>query len=152
MRINAKCSTAVHLLLMIAVLPPHRKMTSESLAASAGCNAVEIRKLLGSLKRAGIIDVARGTGGATLKRSPRDITLLDIHAAVDASSLDALIGMHAHAHEQCPFGRNIYGLLAAPYAEIGDAVRNKMRSITLEQLLRRLEAMEPAIQVPLGEG
>lgn len=148
MRISVKCSSAVHMLLMIAILPARKKVTSDRLAGSVGCNPVEIRKLLGGLKKAGIIDVARGTGGATLRKAPEDITLLDIYSAVDAASLDELIGVHAHAVDRCPFGRNIYQLLAEPYAEIGDAVREKMRAITLEQLLARLEEMEPTINQP----
>lgn len=150
LRISMKCSSAVHILLMIAILPAHRKVTSDFLAGSVGCNPVEVRKLIGSLKKAGIIDVARGTGGATLRKAPGDISLLDIYSAVDAASLDALIGVHAHAEAQCPFGRNIYTILAEPYAEIGNAVREKMRAITLEQLLTRLEEIEPTIHDPIG--
>lgn len=146
MRISIKCSSAVHALLMISVLSGRQKVTSDFLASSVGCNPVEIRKILGGLKRAGIIDVARGTGGATLRKAPQDITLLDIYSAVDAASLDDLIGLHPHAIQQCPFGRNIYDLLAQPYTEIGNAVRDKMRAITLGQLESRLEEMEPSIR------
>lgn len=145
MRISAKCSSAVHILLMITLLSGKKKVTSGFLAASVGCNPVEVRKLLGGLKRAGIVSVARGTGGAALKKDPRDISLLDIYSAVDAASLDELIGVHPHPADQCPFGRNIYRLLAEPYAEIGDAVREKMASVRLSLLLERLLALEPAL-------
>lgn len=145
MRISVKCSSAVHVLLMIAALPASCKITSELLASSVGSNPVEIRKLLSSLKKAGLIDVARGTGGAALMKRPGEITLLDIYSAVDAASLDELIGVHRHPARQCLFGRNIGSLLAEPYAEIGAAVRRKMASITLEQLLIQLREMEPAI-------
>lgn len=146
MRISVKCSSAVHSLLMIAALSGQRKVTSDFLAGSVGCNPVEIRKLLAGLKKAGIIDVARGTGGATLCRAPDAITLLDIYQAVDKASLDELIGVHTHAEEKCPFGRNIAHLLAAPYAEIGEAVREKMMAITLAGLLERLTELEPSIE------
>ena len=145
MRINTKCSAAVHVLLMIAMLPSHFKITSEFLASSVGSNPVDIRKLLSSLKKAGIIAVVRGPGGATLVKEPKDITLLDIYQAVDPSSLDELVGIHEHPAPQCLFGKNINNLLAEPYAEIGEAVRQKMNSITLEQLSIRLYEMEPTI-------
>ena len=145
MRINIKCSSAVHILLMIALLPETCKVTSELLASSVGNNPVEIRKLLSDLKRAGIIHVARGPGGAVLAREPRDITLLDIYNAVDPKSLDELIGVHSHPTPQCLFGKNISRLLAEPYAEISEAVRREMSSITLEQLCNRLKEMEPSI-------
>ena len=145
MRISVKCSSAVHVLLMIAALPASCKATSEFLASSVGCNPVEIRKLLSSMKKAGLIEVARGTGGASLKRPPSEITLLDIYNAVDSASLDELIGVHGHPSKQCPFGKNICLLLSEPYAEIGEAVREKMQSVTLERLLGRLRELEPGL-------
>lgn len=146
MRISVKCSSAVHLLLMLALLSSRQRMTSEFLASSVGCNPVEIRKLLGSLKKAGLIDVSRGPGGAVLKRAPKDITLFDIYSAVDTASLNEIVGVHAHPFPGCPFGKNIGELLAEPYAEIGEAVREKMTSITLESLLSRLVQMEPSLK------
>ncbi len=145
MRISIKCSSAIHILLMIAELSPHQKVTSEYLASSVGSNPVEIRKLLGSLKKAGIIDVTRGSGGATLTRRPEDITLLDIFTAVDSTSLDELIGVHTHAAPQCLFGKNIVTLLSEPYSKVGDAVRDTMSGVTLDQLLTRLEELEPEL-------
>lgn len=148
MRISVKCSSAVHVLLLLAAMPPGQKKSSERLAASVGCNPVEVRKLLIGLKKAGLVEVARGRGGASLGRRPGDITLLDIYAAVDSASPDELIGVHAHPDEHCPFGRNIAELLAEPYARIGDAVREEMASVTLEGLLNRLIEMEPSIGRP----
>ncbi len=145
MRINIKCSSAVHILLMLALLPDTYKITSEFLASSVGNNPVEIRKLLSNLKKADIIEVTRGLGGARLKRSPKDITLLDIYNTVDSTPLEDLIGIHAHPEKKCPFGRNIGDILAEPYAEIGDTVREKMSSITLEQLCNRLCEIEPTV-------
>ena len=145
MRINIKCSSAVHILLMIAMLSDSTKITSEFLACSVGNNPVEVRKLLSDLKKAGIIQVARGPGGATLCKAPKDITLLDIMGAVDPKSLDDLIGIHKNPAEACPFGKNIGNLLTQPYREISDTVREKMQNITLEQLCNRLKEMEPTL-------
>ncbi|MDL2248701.1 Rrf2 family transcriptional regulator [Tyzzerella sp. OttesenSCG-928-J15] len=145
MRISIKCSSAVHMLLVIASLSAEKKVTSSLLASSVGCNPVEVRKLLSSLKKAGIINVSRGPGGATLNKEPDDITLLDIYSAVDSASLDELIGLHANAATMCPIGKNIYNILAEPYEEIGSAIRDKMATITLKQLLERLYTMEPSL-------
>lgn len=145
MRISIKCSSAVHILLMIAMLPADQKITSEFLSSSIGNNPVETRKLLSSLKKADIIDVSRGPGGATLKKEPQEITLLDIYNAVDSSSLDQLIGVHSHPEVRCPFGRNITELLIEPYTQIGNVVRSEMEAVTLAQLCNRLKEMEPVI-------
>lgn len=146
MRISVKCSSAIHALLILSVLTPGQKKSSDALAASVGCNPVEIRKLLIGLKKAGLVDVARGPGGASLKLHPKNISLLDIYSAVDSASLNELIGVHAHPDEHCPFGRNIAELLSEPYAQIGNAVREEMACITLEHLLEKLIQMEPAVQ------
>ena len=45
-----------------------QKMTSDFMAASIGTNPVIIRKILQQLKAAGLIEVARGTGGVTITR------------------------------------------------------------------------------------
>lgn len=143
MRINIKCSSAVHILLMIELLKDKHKLTSEFLAASLGNNPVEVRKLLSNLKKAEIIKVARGPGGASLLKEPKNITLLEICNAVDPKSLENLIGIHSHPSQECPFGKNITNLLAGSYTEISKTVRDKMNSITLEQLSKQLKEMEP---------
>ena len=45
-----------------------QKMTSDFMAASIGTNPVIVRKILQQLKVAGLIEVARGTGGVTILR------------------------------------------------------------------------------------
>lgn len=145
MRISVKCSTAVHVLLMIATLESKEKVTSDLLAKSVGRNPVEIRKLLSSLKKAGIIDVMRGTGGATLIHDPKTLTLFDIFSAVDPSSLDELIGVHQHPEKECPIGKNINTILEEPYQDIANTLRDTMSKITLESLVNKLKAIEPEL-------
>ena len=146
MRVSTKCSTAVHILLMIAILSPHQKVTSETLAESVGRNPVEIRKIFSGLKRAGIIDISRGSGGSTLLKDPKDISFFDIYSAVDTLALNELIGIHENPSETCIVGRNITALLAEPYAKIGNAVRQAMTSTTLDQLLKKLREIEPMME------
>ena len=43
-------------------------MTSDFLAGSTNVNPVIIRKILGQLKKAGLVEVARGTGGASISK------------------------------------------------------------------------------------
>lgn len=83
MRISTKCSIALHCLICIAVFDG-RRMTSTGLAASTGSNPVVIRNLFGALQKAGILSVARGTGGAVLLRSPEEITVWDVYAALES--------------------------------------------------------------------
>lgn len=145
MRISVKCSSAIHLLLIVAVQSDKIKVTSDYLASSIGSNPVEVRKLLSSLKKAGIIDVALGTGGTVLLKDPKDITLYDIYEAVETIPIGNIIGIHTHPTPQCPFGKNINKVLEEPYAEISDAVKQKMTEITLQKALTRLLELEPSL-------
>lgn len=151
MRISTKLSTAVHILLMMAVLPPGEKTTSDELACSVGRNPVEIRKIFAGLKKAGIIDISRGSGGGRLNRAPGDISLCNIYEAVETTPLTQIIGIHERASDECYIGRNIHAVLDEPYAEIGDAIRHSMQGITLQTLLGRLAALDPEAKVSLEE-
>ena len=62
-----------------------QKMTSDFMAASIGTNPVIIRKILQQLKAAGLIEVARGTGGVTITRPLEQITFLDVYKAVECA-------------------------------------------------------------------
>ena len=51
MKINTKCSLAIHILISIAMFSDKVKVTSEIIANSAGTNPVIIRNIFGSLKK-----------------------------------------------------------------------------------------------------
>jgi Rrf2 family protein len=139
MRINTKCSLALHLLLLLAAFSGESKMTSEKIAKSAGCNPVIIRNLLGDLKKAGLVNVQRGTGGATLGRAPEEISIWSVCEAVDPDSLTNLIGMHQNPSQACPVGSKIHELLKAPYESIEKAVQEAMSAFTLDKLMKEYE-------------
>ncbi|MBK3299482.1 Rrf2 family transcriptional regulator, partial [Streptococcus oralis] len=63
MQISSRFTIATHMLIIIAIKGQESKVTSDFLAASVGVNPVIIRKTLSQLKKAGLISVARGTGG-----------------------------------------------------------------------------------------
>ena len=137
MKINTKCSLALHILIVIAVFSEKAKMTSESIAKSTGSNAGIVRKLLGSRKRAGIVTVHRGSGGAELIMPPEEISVWMVNEAVDPSSMENLIGLHQNPSPKCPVGSRIYGLLDEPYEDIREAVQCSMKNYTLADLLAK---------------
>lgn len=139
MRINTKCSMALHILILLAVFKEH-KLTSELIAKSIGCNPVVVRSLLGKLKQAGIANVKRGSGGAELAVLPETITIWDVYQIVEHPTLNDLVGLHPNPSKICPVGKNIYTLLEAPYKNIEEAVKEKMSSYTLKQLIDNYDA------------
>ncbi len=142
MQISMKCSVAVHCLIFIHEAPESVRVTSGLLAQSTGCNPVVIRGLLSAMKKAGIIQVQRGRGGASLCRAPKEITLYAIYSALEPGGIDGLIGIHACGGRDCPIARNIGRVLQRPYRQIEDSVRQTMEGITLESIIEDFHALQ----------
>lgn len=135
MQISMKCSVAVHCLIFIHEAKGVARVTSTLLAESTGCNPVVIRNILSALKKAGLITVHRGTGGAELCADPAEITLYQIYTALEPEGVTSLIGIHPCQGRPCPVAQNIRQVLQNPYHKIEDAVRAAMESITLQSML-----------------
>lgn len=135
MQISMKCSIAVHCLIFIHEAKGIAKVTSTLLSQSTGCNPVIIRNTISALKKAGIITVARGTGGAELCHDPSEITLYQIYSALEPDGLSSLIGIHACQGLQCPVAQNIHHVLQNPYHKIEDAIKETMEGITLQSMI-----------------
>jgi Rrf2 family protein len=135
MQLSMKCSVAVHCLIFIHEARGIAKVTSALLAQSTGTNPVVIRNILSALKKAGIITVARGTGGAELCRDPEDITLYQIYSALEPEGITSLIGIHPCSQRPCPVARNIQKVLAGPYHQIETSIQAAMEGITLASML-----------------
>ena len=139
MQISMKCSVAVHCLLYIWEARGKARVTSTLLAQSTGCNPVVIRNILSALKKAGLITVPRGQGGAELCRKPEQITLHDIYTALEPKGLSSLIGIHSCDGRACPVAKNIRRVLRRPYHKIEQAITSTMDSITLSSMIQDLE-------------
>nr|WP_300325512.1 Rrf2 family transcriptional regulator [uncultured Anaerostipes sp.] len=135
MRLNTKCSIALHCLIFIAQYEEKVKVTSELLAKSTGCNSAAIRSILNALQKANIISVVRGVGGAHLQCIPSELTLWEVYHALEPEGLEHFIGLHPNPSDQCPVGSRIESVLKEPYRKIGQAVKQQMENITLQQLL-----------------
>jgi len=131
-QISSRFSIAVHILSLIAVTP--EPCTGDYLAGSVNTNPVIIRRISGMLKKAGLIDVRPGVGGATLRRSPEEITLLMAYQAVQAASEGELFHFHDHPNPACPVGRNIEALLRKEMRAAQQAFEARLAATTLRQL------------------
>lgn len=135
MQISMKCSVAVHCLIFIHEAKGIAKVTSSLLAESTGCNPVVIRNIISALKKAGLITVPRGTGGAELCKDPSQITLYQIYAALEPNGLASLIGIHPCQDRPCPVAQNIRKVLQTPYHKIEDSIKQAMESVTLQSMI-----------------
>lgn len=135
MQISSRFTVAIQVLLCMELLKDGQKVTSGLLASSAAVNPVVVRRLLQQLKAAGIVRVARGTGGAELLKPAEEITLLEIYRAVECVEKGELFHFHENPNPLCPVGRNIHGVLDERLTEIQKAMEQKMESMTLRDLL-----------------
>ena len=110
MQISSRFTIATHMLTLIVLECQERKVTSDVLAAS---------KILSQLKSADLISVARGRGGASIRKDLKDMTLLDVYQVVESLGKSGkLFNFHEHPNPDCPIGRNIHFVLDDKLAEI----------------------------------
>jgi Rrf2 family protein len=134
MQISSRFTLAVHIFACIEAFGDENKVTSDFLAASANVNPVIIRKILGQLKGAGLINVARGTGGTTLAKPLGEITFLDIYRAVECVDNGDLFHFHENPNPECPVGGNIHNILDDKLQRVQSAMERELASITLEDV------------------
>lgn len=139
MQISSRFTLAVHIFACIDTFGSAYKVTSDFLAGSTNVNPVIIRKILGQLKGAGLIEVARGTGGTTAARPLEEITFLDIYRAVECVENGELFHFHENPSTVCPVGRNIHHILDDKLLRVQNAMERELESITLADVKRDTE-------------
>lgn len=139
MQISSRFTIAIHMLACIEKFKAEYKVTSDFLATSINVNPVIIRKILSQLKGEGLIEVARGTGGATLSRPVEEITFYDVYRAVDVIEKGDLFHFHENPNEKCPVGRCIHFALDDRLGKIQKAMENEMKKYTLSDVLKDID-------------
>ena len=86
------------------------------------------------LKKAGIINVKRGSGGAYIEKPLDKITLLDVYNAVECIDNGNLFHFHENPNSRCPVGRNIHSVLDRRLDSIQQAMEREMSSVTLQDI------------------
>jgi len=136
-QISTRFSIAVHTLSLIAV--SSNECTGDFIAGSVNTNPVVIRRIMGMLKKAGLVTVRPGVGGASLRKTPEEITLLDIYQAVNVIEEKRLFRFHEDPNERCPVGRNIELALQSELSEAQSAMELRLSQTTLNQLTAKFK-------------
>ena len=131
MQISSRFTIAIHIFACMETFGKDYKITSDFLASSINVNPVIIRKILSQLKNAGLIEVARGTGGTTAARPIDQITFYDVYLAVDLLEEGELFHFHENPNPDCPVGRNIHTVLDGKLVDIQEAMENEMKKYTI---------------------
>jgi len=111
-------------------------MTSDQVAASINVNPVIVRRSLGDLYRAGLVEVRRGAGaGWSLAHRPEEISMLAVYEAVEA---EPLFAMHrTEPNQACPVGRGIRPVLGPVYEAAAAALRLQLAQTSIADVLRQ---------------
>ena len=136
MQISSRFTIAVHIFVCIHVFGGESKITSEFLADSVNVNPVVIRRILSQLRNAGLVNVQRGSGGASMAKPPEEITFLDIYRAVECVEEGTLFHFHENPNPSCPAGRNIHRLLDGRLEQVQAAMERELAGITLADVMR----------------
>jgi len=141
MSISSRFSVGIHILSLL-VVNKEVVNSSEYIARSVNTNPVVIRKIMGLLKNAGLVNVRPGVAGAELSRELSEITLFDIYKAVNVVNEKELFSIHDNPNPDCPVGKNLQATIEPVFALAQLALEKVLREVTMEDVVKNLERTE----------
>lgn len=139
MQITSQFTVALHTLFCIEHFSKEMKVTSNFIAGSVNTNPVVIRRILGKLKEANIINIEAGVGGATIKADLSKITMLDIFNIIDPLENGQLFHFHENPNMNCPVGSRVHDVLDSKLYMIEKSMLDEMNKTTIQDLINDLE-------------
>ncbi|MFC6206785.1 Rrf2 family transcriptional regulator [Levilactobacillus tongjiangensis] len=132
MRYSHKLSDAIHILAYVSIYQDG-DLSSATIAASVESNPALVRRLMGALRRAGLLTTQQGSATPKLTRDATAITLLDIYRAVEEDG--NLLHVDDKTNPQCVVGANIQDTLREAYDEVQRAAEAQLEQQTLAQII-----------------
>jgi len=131
MKRDSRLSSVLHALLHMAEQPG--PMTSDALAQCLGTNPVVVRRTMGFLRDAGIVQSERGhAGGWRIQADLRTVTLRQLHEALGEPAMFA-IG-NRHEAPECLVEQAVNAALEGAFAEAESLLLQRFSDITLADL------------------
>lgn len=138
MSISSRFAVGIHILALIEI-NKDGVSSSEFLARSVNTNPALIRKIMGMLKKAGLIKVNPGIAGAKLSKELSDITMLDVYKAVHVVQDNELFKVHESPNIECPVGRNIQDTIEPLFSTAQLAMENILGKVNLEDIVKDID-------------
>lgn len=137
MNVSTRFTVALHILTLLASTPGEA-LTSEYIAGSVNTNPVVVRRLLGTLRKVGIVSSQPGNGGGwELAKNPEKLTLRDVRQAVKEGSP---FSMHTQPpNPKCPVGRNIQQALGPVYDRAERVMEDDLSHTSILSLLHSVQ-------------
>ncbi len=139
--LDTRFSVSIHILTALAFNRGSQQMNSEKLAQSIQTNPTFVRRLMGKLTSAGLVQSKRGkAGGVELTRCPEEITLKEIYLASQARPL--LDRAEKTPDEDCPVSCAMAKIIDDVFAGVEDHVVEHLAHIKLSQLVSKIKKKE----------
>lgn len=137
---NSRFAVGVHAMALALIAQEMRKgkpVTSSAIAAMVGVHPVHVRRVMGALREAGLVQSQSGpTGGWELARDPKEITLYDIYVALEP---ELPFEMPARVPDACcRFAPYLPQALAGAMDSAKQALQQHLRGVTLDQVLESM--------------
>ncbi|OLO39050.1 transcriptional regulator [Alkalihalophilus pseudofirmus] len=142
MSISSRFAVGVHILSLIEVNKDGVN-SSEFLAGSINTNPALIRKIIGMLKKAGLVEVHPGIAGSKLGRNLSEITLLDVYKAVNVVQDNELFSVHDNPNPNCLVGKNIQGAILPVLSSAQLAMEKVLENVTIEDIVQDILNKDP---------
>ncbi|HEY0754559.1 MAG TPA: Rrf2 family transcriptional regulator [Ktedonobacteraceae bacterium] len=143
MSANTRFTVALHIVTWMALASQQQEiMTSAQIAESVNTNPVFIRRILGLLHKARLVNVQRGIGaGWTLARPSEEISLREVYDAIEQEPLFDL--HHTLPNQACPIGKGIQPALKHFYRDAEAALKQQLAGVTIAEVLQETLASAP---------
>ena len=135
---DTRLSSALHLLVLVS--EAETPMSCEQMAESMGTNASYVRRLSGSLRKAGIVQSRKGSPGLRLVPDASELTLLDVYLAVCETDHVELFDVHRNPSDRCIVGRHIAPVLGEMFKDLEEEAARDLQSRTLADCIAALRA------------
>lgn len=125
---NVQFATYLHILVLLE-LNEGTLLSSSYIAGSININAAIVRKSIGELRQAGLVESKEGKGGGTrLSKAAKEIHLSDIYKIINGASI---LGKTNSPNPKCPVGKQINTHINHLYADAEKSLVNHLQRITL---------------------
>ncbi|MEC0236145.1 Rrf2 family transcriptional regulator [Paenibacillus kribbensis] len=138
MSVSSRFYIGIHILSLLEINKEGNN-SSEMIADSVNTHPVMIRKIMGMLKKSGLVKVTRGKAGAKLARNLSEITLFDVYKAVNAVNDNNLFNIQEKPNPDCPVGKNLQVTIEPIFSLAQRALEKVLEQVTLQDIVADLD-------------
>lgn len=129
---TSEFTIAIHAIVYLS----HRKkiLSSDLLAENVCTNPARVRKVMGKLKKAGIVATKEGLeGGYLMERQASSVTLREVGEALEVEFVSASWKSGDH-NRPCLISSGMGGVMDGIYEELNELCKQRLHDITIEEI------------------